>query len=121
MRRTSRDIRVANRFEVRDVAAQVNLSERQLSRIFQKATGTSILAYLTRQPDAVETVQVGGDLDDPVPGLDEVLVDELAARLGRGDGRLGHVLLLERMWKGYLLPAETRRVGSFPSLPGASL
>lgn len=39
---------LAQRFEVRDVAAQVNLSERQLSRIFLKATGTSILAYLTR-------------------------------------------------------------------------
>jgi AraC family L-rhamnose operon transcriptional activator RhaR len=39
---------LAQRFEVRDVAAQVNLSERQLSRIFRKATGTSILTYLTR-------------------------------------------------------------------------
>jgi AraC family L-rhamnose operon transcriptional activator RhaR len=39
---------LGHRFEVRDVAAQVNLSERQLSRIFHKATGESILAYLTR-------------------------------------------------------------------------
>jgi len=39
---------LGRRFEVRDVAAQVNLSERQLSRIFHHATGTSILAYLTR-------------------------------------------------------------------------
>ena len=39
---------LAQRFEVRDVAAQVNLSERQLSRIFRKSTGASILTYLTR-------------------------------------------------------------------------
>ena len=39
---------LAQRFEVRDVAAQVNLSERQLSRLFRNVTGTSILAYLTR-------------------------------------------------------------------------
>jgi AraC-like DNA-binding protein/mannose-6-phosphate isomerase-like protein (cupin superfamily) len=39
---------LAQRLEVRDVAAQVNLSERQLSRIFRQATGTSILTYLTR-------------------------------------------------------------------------
>jgi len=39
---------LAQRFEVRDVAAQVNLSERQLSRIFRNATGASILTYLTR-------------------------------------------------------------------------
>ena len=39
---------LARRFEVRDVAAQVGLSERQLSRVFNKATGSSILAYLTR-------------------------------------------------------------------------
>ena len=39
---------LARRFEVRDVAAQVNLSERQLSRIFAQVTGTSVLAYLTR-------------------------------------------------------------------------
>jgi AraC-like DNA-binding protein/mannose-6-phosphate isomerase-like protein (cupin superfamily) len=39
---------LAQRLEVRDVAAQVNLSERQLSRIFRKATGASILTYLTR-------------------------------------------------------------------------
>ncbi len=39
---------LAHRFEVRDVAAQVNLSERQLSRIFRNATGVSILTYLTR-------------------------------------------------------------------------
>ena len=39
---------LAQPLEVRDVAAQVNLSERQLSRIFRKATGASILTYLTR-------------------------------------------------------------------------
>ena len=39
---------LSRQFEVRDVAAQVALSERQLARIFHKHTGTSILAYLTR-------------------------------------------------------------------------
>jgi AraC-like DNA-binding protein/mannose-6-phosphate isomerase-like protein (cupin superfamily) len=38
---------LARRFEVRDVAAQVNLSERQLRRVFLRYTGTSILAHLT--------------------------------------------------------------------------
>ena len=38
---------LARRFEVRDVAAQVNLSERQLRRVFLRYAGTSILAYLT--------------------------------------------------------------------------
>jgi transcriptional regulator GlxA family with amidase domain len=32
---------------VRDVAAQVNLSQRQLRRVFLRHAGTSILAYLT--------------------------------------------------------------------------
>jgi AraC-like DNA-binding protein len=34
-------------FKVRDIAAQVNLSERQLTRVLRKYTGTSILDYLT--------------------------------------------------------------------------
>jgi len=34
--------------EVKDVAAQVHLSERHVSRLFRQATGTSILSYLTR-------------------------------------------------------------------------
>lgn len=34
-------------FRVRDIAAQVNLSERQLTRVFRRFTGSSILAYLT--------------------------------------------------------------------------
>jgi AraC family L-rhamnose operon transcriptional activator RhaR len=38
---------LGRRFEVRDVAAQVNLSERQLRRVFHDFSGTSILAYLT--------------------------------------------------------------------------
>ena len=38
---------LARRFEVRDVAVQVNLSERQLRRLFHHVVGTSILAYLT--------------------------------------------------------------------------
>jgi AraC family L-rhamnose operon transcriptional activator RhaR len=38
---------LARRFEVRDVAAQVSLSERQLRRLFHNVAGTSILAYLT--------------------------------------------------------------------------
>jgi AraC family L-rhamnose operon transcriptional activator RhaR len=38
---------LSRRFEVRDVAVQVNLSERQLRRLFQHVAGTSILAYLT--------------------------------------------------------------------------
>jgi AraC-like DNA-binding protein len=38
---------LSRRFEVRDVAVQVNLSERQLRRLFQNVAGTSILAYLT--------------------------------------------------------------------------
>jgi AraC family L-rhamnose operon transcriptional activator RhaR len=33
--------------EIRDVAAQVHLSERHLSRLFHKETGTSVLDYLT--------------------------------------------------------------------------
>jgi len=39
---------LGRRFEVRDVAAQVNLSERQLRRLFHQCAGTSILAYLTK-------------------------------------------------------------------------
>jgi AraC family L-rhamnose operon transcriptional activator RhaR len=38
---------LSRRFEVRDVAVQVNLSERQLRRLFHHVAGTSILAYLT--------------------------------------------------------------------------
>ena len=38
---------LSRRFEVRDVAVQVNLSERQLRRLFHNVAGTSILAYLT--------------------------------------------------------------------------
>jgi AraC family L-rhamnose operon transcriptional activator RhaR len=39
---------LSRRFEVRDVAAQVNLSERQLRRLFHQCAGTSILVYLTK-------------------------------------------------------------------------
>jgi AraC-like DNA-binding protein len=39
---------LARSISVRDVAAQVHLSERQLSRVFRKVTGMSILEYLTR-------------------------------------------------------------------------
>jgi AraC family L-rhamnose operon transcriptional activator RhaR len=38
---------VARPIEVRDVAAQVHLSARHLSRLFHKETGTTILDYLT--------------------------------------------------------------------------
>jgi AraC-like DNA-binding protein len=38
----------SRRTEVRDVASQVHLSERHVSRLFRQATGTSILDYLTR-------------------------------------------------------------------------
>jgi AraC-like DNA-binding protein/mannose-6-phosphate isomerase-like protein (cupin superfamily) len=38
---------LSRRFEVRDVAAQVNLSERQLRRVFVRFAGTTILDYLT--------------------------------------------------------------------------
>jgi len=38
----------SRRTEVRDVASQVHLSERHVSRLFRAATGTSILDYLTR-------------------------------------------------------------------------
>jgi AraC family L-rhamnose operon transcriptional activator RhaR len=38
---------LALRFEIRDVAAQVGLSERQLGRLFQQTTGGTILGYLT--------------------------------------------------------------------------
>jgi AraC-like DNA-binding protein len=38
----------SRRTEVRDVASQVHLSERHVSRLFRQATGTSILEYLTR-------------------------------------------------------------------------
>jgi AraC family L-rhamnose operon transcriptional activator RhaR len=38
---------LALRFEIRDVAAQVGLSERQLGRLFRQVTGKTILAYLT--------------------------------------------------------------------------
>src|SRR3954452_22095996 len=38
---------LARPIEVRDVAAQVHLSERHLTRLFRRETGTSILEYLT--------------------------------------------------------------------------
>lgn len=38
----------SNRIEVRDVASQVHLSERHVSRLFRQAIGVSILGYLTR-------------------------------------------------------------------------
>jgi AraC family L-rhamnose operon transcriptional activator RhaR len=38
---------LARQFKVRDVAAQVNLSERQFRRVFLRFAGTSVLDYLT--------------------------------------------------------------------------
>jgi AraC family L-rhamnose operon transcriptional activator RhaR len=38
---------LARRIELRDVAAQVQLSERQLSRVFQQVTSSSVIDYLT--------------------------------------------------------------------------
>lgn len=38
----------SSRIEVRDVASQVHLSERHVSRLFRQATGVSVLEYLTR-------------------------------------------------------------------------
>jgi AraC-like DNA-binding protein len=45
----------ARPIEVRDVAAQVHLSERHLSRLFHKETGASVLDYLTHL--RIETAQ----------------------------------------------------------------
>jgi len=39
---------LSRQIEVRDVAAQVQLSERQLSRLFHHATGSSVIAHLTK-------------------------------------------------------------------------
>ena len=38
---------LARPIQIRDVAAQVHLSERHLSRLFQQVTGSSLLDYLT--------------------------------------------------------------------------
>jgi AraC family L-rhamnose operon transcriptional activator RhaR len=56
---------LSRQIEVRDVAAQVQLSQRQLSRLFHQSTGTSIIAYLTQL--RIETAcQLLIDKDTPI-------------------------------------------------------
>jgi AraC family L-rhamnose operon transcriptional activator RhaR len=56
---------LSRQIEVKDVAAQVQLSQRQLSRLFHQSTGTSIIAYLTQL--RIETAcQLLLDKDTPI-------------------------------------------------------
>jgi AraC family L-rhamnose operon transcriptional activator RhaR len=62
--------------EVRDVAAQVHLSERHLSRLFLQATGSSLVDYLTKiRMDAAAQLL----LDNDVP------IKQVAMRVGYPD------------------------------------
>ena len=97
---------LSRQFEVRDVAAQVNLSERQLNRIFHQITGKSVLAYLTalRMERASQLL-----LEQELP------IKQISAAVGYPDTRYFTTLFGQRVG---VTPGEFRRNGGTRFLKG---